>query len=67
MKKVVSILLLICLVFPCIAFAGDDDKNAKDETGVYVWCVSMAFPESVVYFTEVQYVDGVELEKGFLQ
>lgn len=66
MKKVVSILLLICLVFPCIAFAGDDDKNAKDETGVYVWGVSMAFPDSVVYFTEVQYVDGVELEKGFL-
>ena len=26
----------------------------------------MAFPDSVVYFTEVQYVDGVELEKGFL-
>lgn len=69
MKKVVSILLLICLVLPGIVIAkGDDDKKAKKEvtTDVYVLGVSMAFTDSVAYFTEIQCIEDVLLEKGFL-
>ena len=69
MKKIVSILLLICLVLPSVAMAkGDDGKKAKKEVAkdVYVLGVSMAFTDSVVYFTEIQHVEGVVLENGFL-
>ena len=69
MKKIVSILLLICLVLPSVVVAkGDDDKKAKKEVAkdVYVLGVSMAFPDSVVYFTEIQCIEDVVLENGFL-
>ena len=35
-----------------------------DKKGVYVLGVSISFSDSVAYFTEVQLVEGVELEKG---
>lgn len=73
MKKIVSIFLLICLVLPGIVMAkGDNDKKAKKEskkevaTDVYVLGVSLAFPDSVVYFTEIQRIEDVVLENGFL-
>ena len=69
MKKLVSILLFICLALPSVVVAkGDDDKKAKKEVAkdVYVLGVSMAFPDSVVYFTEIQCIEDVVLENDFL-
>ena len=73
MKKIVSILLLICLVLPGIVIAkGDDGKKVKKESkkdapkDVYVLGVSLAFPDSIVYFTEIQCIEDVVLENGFL-
>ena len=36
----------------------------KVSDGVYVMGVSISFTDSVAYFTEVQFIDGVTLEKG---
>ena len=69
MKKIVSILLFICLVLPSVAVAKSDDKKQakkEDAKDIYILGVSMAFPDSVVYFTEIQCIEDVVLEKGFL-
>ena len=69
MKKIVSILLFICLVLPSVAMAKSDDKKQakkEDAKDIYILGVSMAFPDSVVYFTEIQCIEDVVLEKGFL-
>lgn len=38
--------------------------SAKKDGGVYVFGASVSFSDSVVYFSEVQFVEGVKLEKG---
>ena len=68
MNRFISILLL-CLLMPCAIYANGDGKNGEkknDEKTVYVWGVSIAFPDSVVYFTEIQPIDGVVLENKLL-
>lgn len=54
---------------PCATFANGGGKNGEKknaEKTVYVWGVSIAFPDSVVYFTEIQPIDGVVLENKLL-
>lgn len=53
--------LFLMVVAMLMAFTA----SAKgDKKGVYVMGVSISFSDSVAYFTEVQLIDGVELEKG---
>ena len=69
MKKILSIFFILFLIVPAFVFANDgDDKDSKknSDEGVYVWGVSLSFPDSVVYFTEIQYIDGVVIEDKFL-
>ena len=69
MKKSLSIffLLLLLCASPILAKGGKVKKEKKVVAKtVYVWGVSMAFSDSVVYFTEVQPIDGVVLKGGFL-
>ncbi len=69
MKKIVSIFFALCLVLPCVAFAKDGEKKEgkkKIDKEVYVWGVSLSFSDSVVYFTEIQHVEGAVLENDFL-
>lgn len=49
--------LLICSSFTL--------KEKKTE-GVYLFGIAASFNDSVVYFTPIQHVDSVKLEKGFL-
>lgn len=54
---------------PCATFANGGGKNGEKknaEKTVYVWGVSIAFPDSVAYFTEIQPIDGVVLENKLL-
>ena len=37
---------------------------AKKESGVYLFGVSSSFSDTVVYFTEIQFLDTVKLDKG---
>ena len=69
MKRIISIFFILCLVVPCAVLAKDDKKKErkkKIQTEVYVWGVTLSFSDSVVYFTEVQRVEGAIIENGFL-
>lgn len=58
--KIFSTLVLVLTL--CSAFTNKD--NSK---GVYMVGVSASFTDSLIYFTDVQFVDSVELDKqGFL-
>ncbi len=56
MKKI----LLISLLAIVTTFAA----SAKKKEGVYILGASVSFSDSIVYFTEVQFVEGVKLEKS---
>jgi hypothetical protein len=45
------------------SFTGSDAVLKKPRTGVYVFGFSASFTDSTVYFTPIQYLDGVVLEK----
>ncbi len=50
-------------------FAATSVKAANDnEDVIYVWGASYSFTDSIVYFTEIQPLEGIELDKstGFL-
>lgn len=69
MKKIFSILFILCLVMPSLSFAkGDKKKESKKkiQTEVYVWGVSLSFSDSIVYFTEIQRVEGAIIEDKLL-
>ena len=69
MKKIISIFFILCLVLPSVVFAKDDEKKESEkkvEKDVYVWGVSISFSDSIVYFTEIQHVEGAVLENKFL-
>ena len=53
---------------PCVVQAKDNKKEAKKKvkTEVYVMGVSLSFSDSIVYFTEIQHVDGAVIEDKFL-
>lgn len=65
MKKTIFILLLALVA--TVGVARDKKDNKKDkELPVYIWGASISFSDSVVYFTEIQLLDSVFLENGFL-
>ena len=69
MKKIFSIILLMCLVIPSLSFAKDGktkERKKKVQTEVYVWGVSLSFSDSVVYFTEIQRIEGAIIEDKLL-
>lgn len=62
--KFVCFLLIISLAFP---MWGKKPKDKK-KYGVYLAGVSASFTDSLVYFTDVQYVDSAQLgDKGLLE
>lgn len=69
MKRIFSILFILCLVMPSLSFAkGGKKKEAKKKivTEVYVFGVSLSFTDSVAYFTEIQHIDGAIIEDKML-
>lgn len=58
MKKI-SLVLFFAL-FPALSIMA---QNEKDEP-VYIWGASLCFNDTVVYFSEIQQLDGVALEEG---
>ena len=64
--KYVRILFAVALAFVfCSAFTLKDKE--KKEKAVYAFGVGASFNDSVVYFTEVQMLDSVELHDLFLR
>ena len=54
---------------PGVALAKNGNKKEgkkKIDTEVYVWGVSLSFSDSIVYFTEVQHIDGAVIEDKLL-
>ena len=54
---------------PSLTFANDGkkkDAKKKIQTEVYVWGVSLSFSDSIVYFTEIQHVEGAIIEDKLL-
>lgn len=65
--KYVRLFFAVALVFMvCSAFSLKKEKGDKEKT-VYAFGVAASFNDSVVYFTEIQVLDSVKLDKsGFL-
>ena len=59
--KIFASLLLVFMV--CSAFSL---KGKKQESGMYMAGVSASFTDSLIYFTEIQYLDSVLLDKAKL-
>ena len=69
MKRIFSIFFILCLIVPSFAFAKDGKKKErkkKIQTEVYVLGATLSFSDSIVYFTEIQRVEGAVIEDGFL-
>ena len=65
MKKTIFILLLALVA--TVGVARDKKENKKTmEVPVYIMGASISFSDSTVYFTEIQKLDAVVLENGFL-
>ena len=58
MKKIFLVLFLA--IFPTLSILAQKEENEP----VYIWGASIHFNDTVVYFTEIQPLDGVELEDG---
>lgn len=62
--KYVRILFAVALVFMvCSAFSFKKGKGDK-EKAVYAFGVAASFNDTVVYFTDIQVLDSVKLNKG---
>ena len=60
---------LLCFLFAVSVFVGAAAKKSKDKNkyGVYVAGVSASFTDSLVYFTDIQFLDSAVVDgKGFL-
>lgn len=65
MKKVLFIFLFVFVASVAVARDKKESKNTK-EVPVYIMGASMSFSDSIVYFTEIQKLDAVVLQNGFL-
>ena len=55
--KIAKVLIILCLVFSvCSAFTQEDKGK-----GMYMAGVSASFTDSLIYFTDIQFVDSVIL------
>lgn len=62
--KYVRILFAVALVFMvCSAFSFKKGKEGKEKV-VYAFGVAASFNDTVVYFTDIQVLDSVKLDKG---
>lgn len=61
MKSIKLLATLFLLLMVCSAFT--QKGNGK---GVYIVGVSASFSDSLIYFTDIQYLDSVELDKDGL-
>lgn len=59
--KVLASLLMVFLV--CSAFSLKSKNKSK---GMYIVGVSASFTDSLIYFTDIQFMDSVELDKNEL-
>ena len=57
---------LIAMALMAILFCSAFTLKEKKTEGVYLFGIAASFNDSVVYFTPVQLVDSVKLEKSFL-
>lgn len=60
---------LLCFVFAVSIVVGVMAKKSKDKNkyGVYMAGVSASFTDSLVYFTDIQFLDSAQMDgKGFL-
>lgn len=69
MRKTLVIFLL--LLAPMMVFARGKKETKKkvkevEPVTVYILGASMSFSDSIVYFTEIQKLDAVVMENGFL-
>lgn len=53
--------IFIAIIAVLTVFAVQAQKKGE---GVYVMGASLSFTDSIVYFTEIQFIEGVALEKG---
>lgn len=68
MRKTLFILLLLLAPMMIFARGKKETKKVKEvePVTVYIWGASMSFSDSIVYFTEIQKLDAVVMENGFL-
>ena len=60
MKK---LLFIFATLFIALTAVKAEEKNKADEKkGVYIFGTSFSFSDSIVYFTEIQYLEEVQLE-----
>ncbi|MBO7301258.1 MAG: hypothetical protein J6U58_00945 [Bacteroidaceae bacterium] len=59
--------LLIIFFLSFVALSGYARGKSDKDSLVYIFGASLSFSDSVVYFTEIQQIDDVISEKGFLQ
>ena len=60
---------LLCFLFAVSVVVGATAKKSKDKNkyGVYMAGVSASFTDSLVYFTDIQFLDSAQVDgKGFL-
>ena len=65
MRKSLFILLFVLIAALGVAREKKDNNKVK-EVPVYILGASVSFSDSIVYFTEIQKLDNVVLENGFL-
>ena len=65
MRKSLFILLFVLIAAVGVAREKKDNNKVK-EVSVYILGASISFSDSIVYFTEIQKLDNVVLENGFL-
>ena len=65
MRKSLFILLFVLIAALGVAREKKDTNKVK-EVPVYILGASISFSDSIVYFTEIQKLDNVVLENGFL-
>ena len=61
--KIIAPLFLVLMV--CSAFV-PKDKKKNEHMGVYMAGVSASFTDSIIYFTDIQYMDSIVLGKDKL-
>lgn len=58
---------MLLVLFAIPGMAKDKKKDKKEKVvPVYIWGASMSFSDSIVYFTEIEELEGVVLEDGML-